>query len=136
MKETWFSLHELATWPLQMRDIQDAVADYYGIDREMLLAKYRDASLVNVRHVAVHLCKELTRSSYPAIGRKFNQDHTTIMYACRRIHERLQQEPTLRNEIAAIRGRLDAILERRTKYVTDSQDEAAAARGQSAAEGV
>jgi len=42
----------------------------------------------------MYLCKELTTQSLPAIGRAFGgRDHTTVLYACRRVAAHISISP-------------------------------------------
>jgi hypothetical protein len=82
------------------RDVEHAVADAYGIEFIQLLANRR--KYAKERQVALYLCRQLTPQSLPQIGRFFRLDHTTVMYACRVVAERLRSEPELRNKIEAI----------------------------------
>lgn len=53
----------------------------------------RKASIVNARHVAIGLCRErLGYLSFPQIGRLFGgRDHTTVMYAAKRVERERQK---------------------------------------------
>jgi hypothetical protein len=71
----------------KLRDIQNAVCaampDFTLVD---LCSHRRLSELVKPRHVAIMLCKMLTLSSLPQIGRVFgNRDHTTILHAVRKL---------------------------------------------------
>jgi len=51
-----------------------------------LKSRRRSKMLVHPRQIAMYLCRELTDSSYPEIGRQFGgKDHTTIIHACKQI---------------------------------------------------
>ena len=45
--------------------------------------KDRHRPISEARQLAMFLCRELTTSSYPAIGDIFNRDHTTVLHAAR-----------------------------------------------------
>ena len=73
--------------------IQDAVARHFGIDVGALLAASRAAALTWPRQVAMHLARELTDESLPAIGAAFGgRSHTTVLHACRRTRERITSD--------------------------------------------
>jgi len=77
-------------------NIQKTVADYYKIRTSDLISSKRSRSIARPRQVAMTLAKELTSSSYPEIGRAFGgKDHTTVMYAVRRIEELRQSDSKL-----------------------------------------
>ncbi len=58
-----------------------------------LLSSNRSTILAWPRHVAMHLARELTDESLPAIGAAFGgRSHTTVLHACRRTRERLESD--------------------------------------------
>lgn len=72
-------------------NIQKTVAEYYKIKVAELLSKRRNRSVARPRQVAMLLAKELTSHSLPEIGDAFGgRDHTTVIHACRKIKELIQ----------------------------------------------
>lgn len=83
-----------------------AVADEFGITVDQMLAKGNFAYLSTARFVAIGLIMEMTRTSYPAIGRRLGgRDHTTIINGKKRIDELLQSE-AFRNRFDQIKAEL------------------------------
>lgn len=81
--------------PLAMRDrpgvpvltIMRFVCEQYDLTQTDLCSRRQMHHLVQVRHIAFWLCKELSLASYPQIGRLFgDRDHTTVMHGVRRIN--------------------------------------------------
>lgn len=69
-------------------NIQKAVADYFHVRVGDMLSKRRSRSIARPRQVAMSLAKELTTHSLPEIGDAFGgRDHTTVLHACRKVHE-------------------------------------------------
>lgn len=69
-----------------IENIQRTVAEYYNIRMHDLSGKKRTRSVARPRQVAMALAKELTNHSLPEIGDEFGgRDHTTVLYACRKI---------------------------------------------------
>lgn len=68
-----------------MRELVDQavaiVANTYRVSVEEILGPRRWEPLVQARHLAIWLAKEITGWSSPELGRYFNRDHTTILYA-------------------------------------------------------
>jgi hypothetical protein len=84
-------------------DIQKAVARHFNITRHDLISQRRTAELVKPRQIAAYLSRELTQHSLPEIGRRFgNRDHTTILYAVRKISRQLAADPELAHDIALL----------------------------------
>lgn len=68
---------------MTIHDIQRLVASRMGTTvLELTSARMAQA---RPRQVAMWLAKQATPASFPAIGRAFRKDHTTVMQACRRV---------------------------------------------------
>lgn len=71
----------------------EVVAEYFGLTTEELTGKGRAKHLVFARQLAMYLCRELTELSLPKLGHAFGgRDHTTVMYAERRIREGITED--------------------------------------------
>lgn len=79
----------LATGELELAtDIVCRVAaEQFGVDRGRLAGTRGDETLATARQVAMYCIRCVTDLSYPQIGRLFNRNHSTVMHACRRIGE-------------------------------------------------
>jgi chromosomal replication initiator protein len=66
--------------------IQQVVAAHFGLKASALKSPQRTRAVAFPRQVAMFLCRELTDSSLPEIGRHFGgKDHTTVLHACGKI---------------------------------------------------
>jgi chromosomal replication initiator protein len=65
--------------------IMAATADYFDTSVEELRGPGKTRALAQSRQIAMYLCRELTDLSLPKIGQAFGRDHTTVMYANRKI---------------------------------------------------
>ena len=64
----------------------------------------RARAVARPRQVAMYLAKQLTPRSLPEIGRKFGgRDHTTVMYAIRKVEELRAIDPLLSEDIETLR---------------------------------
>jgi chromosomal replication initiator protein len=64
----------------------------------------RARAVARPRQVAMYLAKQLTPRSLPEIGRKFGgRDHTTVMYAIRKIEDLRTTESQLSEDIEMLR---------------------------------
>lgn len=98
--------------PLSMLHIKQTTCEYFGVSVSEVVSARRTKHIINPRHVAVYLCKELTPYSLPAIGRAFGgRDHTTILHSLRRINNLLiRRNPVITAAVSKIRARLEAAL--------------------------
>ena len=87
--------------------IMVSTADYFGVSLEDLRGHSRSRVLVNARQVAMYLCRELTDLSLPKIGAQFgNRDHTTVMYADRKINQLLAERRAVFNQVSELTNRV------------------------------
>lgn len=83
------------------------VAKVYGVDEERLLSKQRSRDVSLPRQVAMYLIREETSASLPQIGEALGgRDHTTVMYGCDKISDRLETDDGLRRQVFSIREEL------------------------------
>lgn len=73
--------------------IQKVVADYYNLRVADLKSKSNSRNIAVPRQVAMYLCKTLTRSSLPEIGREFGgKHHTTVLHSINKINALYEQK--------------------------------------------
>jgi chromosomal replication initiator protein len=84
-------------------------AAYFGVSIEELTGPSRGRHLVMARQIAMYLCRELTGLSLPKIGAQFgNRDHTTVMYADRKINQLLAERRAVFNQVSELTSRVKA----------------------------
>jgi len=82
-------------------------AAYFGLSIEELTGPSRGRHLVMARQIAMYLCRELTALSLPKIGAQFgNRDHTTVMYADRKINQLLAERRSVFNQVSELTNRV------------------------------
>ncbi|MDD5453726.1 MAG: chromosomal replication initiator protein DnaA [Candidatus Bipolaricaulis sp.] len=90
---------------LTVEAIKAEVAAAYRIPVSDIESPSRKKELVQARQIAIYLARELTETSFPALGRSFGgRDHTTIMHSYQKMQELLRQIPLLRSEIESLRA--------------------------------
>jgi len=78
---------------VSIENIQKTIAEYYKIRTSDLLSSKRSRTIARPRQIAMSLAKELTNHSLPEIGDAFGgRDHTTVLYATRKIAELKKSE--------------------------------------------
>jgi chromosomal replication initiator protein len=82
-------------------------AKYFSLTMEEIRGHSRLRRLVEARHIAMYLCRELTDLSLPDIGREFGgRDHTTILHGQKKIASFLSTEPTLFARVSELTSRI------------------------------
>ncbi|MDA8180343.1 MAG: chromosomal replication initiator protein DnaA [Deltaproteobacteria bacterium] len=88
--------------------IQKAVADHFGVKLSELRSDRKHKVIAMPRQVAMFLMREMTRCSFPDIGQRFGgRDHTTVMYAVKKIEKNLADDVSLRNTVDALRKKIE-----------------------------
>jgi chromosomal replication initiator protein len=81
---------------ITIQDIQNKVADFYGLRLEDFKARKRTKAVAFPRQVAMYLSRELTDFSLPKIGEAFGgRDHTTVIHAHEKISSSLKMDQDL-----------------------------------------
>jgi chromosomal replication initiator protein len=89
-------------------EILKAVAEAYGVKVSDLRSDRKHKVIALPRQVAMYLMRSLTRCSLPDIGLRFGgRDHTTVMYAVKKIEKKAAEDVSLRNTVDALRRKLE-----------------------------
>jgi len=89
---------------ITVEDIQEIVASRFHVKISDLKSKRRTKTLVYPRQIAMFLCRDMTDSSFPEIGRDFGgKDHTTIIHACKQIQKSQANDSTLRATLQSLK---------------------------------
>jgi chromosomal replication initiator protein len=98
-------ISDASTMQISTAAIRAATAEYFETTVEELRGPGKTRALAQSRQIAMYLCRELTDLSLPKIGQAFGRDHTTVMYA----------EKKIRGEMAERREVFDHVKELTTR---------------------
>jgi len=94
-----------AARPTSVEEIQQQVAETFGISRAELVGSSRAATPLRARQIAIFLTRELTELSLPQIGRLYGgRDHSTVLNSLRRVEARLDEDPALADRVQRLRS--------------------------------
>lgn len=89
---------------VSIENIQQTVAQHYQVSLSDLLSSSRSRSLARPRQIAMSLARELTEKSLPEIAKAFGRkDHTTVLYANRKIEEIRKKDSRMSAEYLELR---------------------------------
>lgn len=90
-----------------MREIKDAVCDFYFIAETALMSHSRKIENVKARQVFCFLAYRYTRASLYAVGiAAGGLDHTTVRHSCLKIQACIRNQPRLDAEIVLLEERM------------------------------
>lgn len=101
--------HDPDVPPLAVDDIHmiiRVVAGFFRVKVVAMTSPSREGVLIEPRFWAIHLSRVMTRASTTQIGRAFQRDHTTIMHALRKVHDKLATDPMAVRTVRRLRERV------------------------------
>src|SRR6266480_1152216 len=88
---------------ITLQQIQKLVAATYKLSVDELLSKNNARNISHPRQIAMYLCKNLTKHSYPEIGRAFGgKHHTTVIHSVEKIERLVSSDETLQKLISEL----------------------------------
>lgn len=92
---------------ITVKTIQELVAEKYQIKLEDFAARKRTRSIAFPRQIAMYLSRQLTDLSLPKIGEEFGgRDHTTVIHACEKISQLMNEDENFATEIEELTNQL------------------------------
>lgn len=87
--------------------IKDVTARAYGVTKADLESACRKRQFAQPRQFAMYLSRQLTKCSYPQIGRMFgDRDHTTVLFAYRKIAASVAANEAMAEELRQLEQRI------------------------------
>jgi chromosomal replication initiator protein len=79
----------------QIEAVLQAICEYYGVSRAMLLGKSREMTVAQARQVAMYLLREDASLTAAQVGQELCRDHSTVLHGHARIAGALAQGDAL-----------------------------------------
>ncbi len=86
--------------------IMAVTAEYFGTSIDDLCGPGKARPLAQARQIAMYLCRELTDLSLPKIGQTFGRDHTTVMYADKKIRKEMTERRKVYDQVQELTARI------------------------------
>ncbi len=87
----------------------DAVCSYYDVPLQSLRGEGRGKRVTTARHVAMYLLRHDACQPLTQIGRLFgDRDHSTVLYACRKIERENAAIPQTSSDLQTIRKQIES----------------------------
>ncbi len=100
LKDLFYEKEKIITVKLIIKE----VSGFFHLKVSDLKSKNRNRNIVLARHLAMFLCRQLTNTSLPEIGRNFGgKDHTSVIHACKKINSELKSNPDMSHNIKQLK---------------------------------
>jgi len=87
------------------------VCKFYSVDETLLRGTLKNKGTAEARQVAMYLIRKLTNLSLPDIGKEFARDHSTVLYAIRKVEVALKNGDTaMQNNVRDITANINSCL--------------------------
>ena len=87
------------------------VCIFYSVDEAVLRGTLKNKGTAEARQIAMYLIRKLTNLSLPDIGKEFARDHSTVLYAIRKVEQALKKgDEILQNNIRDITANINSKL--------------------------
>ncbi len=86
--------------------VAGVVSDYFGVTVKDLKSTARQQKISNARQVTAYLSREVLSLSYEAIADYLEKKHTTILYSCETVGEKIKVNSDFANTIQDIRAKI------------------------------
>ena len=87
------------------------VCKFYSVDEIALRGSQKNKGVAEPRQIAMYLVRKLTNLSLPEIGQEFARDHSTVLYAIRKVESELKiGNDTMKNNIRDITANINSCL--------------------------
>ncbi|QVE48914.1 chromosomal replication initiator protein DnaA [Chlamydia crocodili] len=91
---------------VSVESILKSVATVFQVKLQDLKGTSRSKELVLARQVAMYLAKTLITDSLVAIGSAFGKTHSTVLYACKTIEQKIEKDETLTRQISLCKNHI------------------------------
>lgn len=92
---------------LTVKQIKQAVCDFYGLTRHQIESKSRTKNISTARHIAMYLCRKHLEMPYVKIGLEFGgRDHSTVMSSYEKMVKLLKENDAMMQAVIRIEHQL------------------------------
>jgi chromosomal replication initiator protein len=92
---------------VSVSEIMGLVTEEFSISARDMIGKSRTQAISLPRQISMYLCRQLTDQSLEEVGRYFGgRDHTTVLYAVKKIEKRVKDDKMFRELVSTLTSRL------------------------------
>ena len=85
---------------LTVEAIEKKVAEYFGVEVELIHSKTRKREVAQARQVIMYLCRVLTKLSLSTIGASIGgRDHATVLHSCNAVSDLMETDKRFKQNV-------------------------------------
>ncbi len=88
---------------ISIKLIKKVICTYFNMKPILLSQANRSKDVAKARQIAMYFSKTLTSLSLPKIGKEFNKNHATVIYAVKSIEKEMEKDASFSNLIEKLR---------------------------------
>ena len=88
---------------ISVKSIKKVISTYFSIKVSLFSEANRSKDVAKARQIAMYFSKTLTSLSLPKIGKEFNKNHATVLYAVKAIEKEMEKDASFSNLIEKLR---------------------------------
>ena len=92
----------------RLAEVVSVICAGEGVTSAEIFSVAKPKRIAKPRLMAYSLARELTGLSYPALGRLFRRDHSSLLYGCRAVDEQIASDPQFAEKMAGYRAQVCA----------------------------
>lgn len=97
IQRTIEDINRVSTPSVNIKDIQKAVCDVFGVEASILKSAARSKHATEPRMLAMWLSRKYTQAAWSEIGDQFGKrNHSTVISACRRVDQLMDRSASVR----------------------------------------
>lgn len=97
---------EIKKHELTSEFVAQKVGEYFDVTIKDMKSPARNQKVSKARQIAEYICRDFLEMSYESIGEYFDKKHTTVMYSCNNIAEKIPNDKNIKQAVEDIKQSL------------------------------
>lgn len=91
--------------------VKMATEEMLKVSLKDITGRNRSAKVARARHIAIHVCRQMTGASFPALARAFGKaNHNTPRHSCKVALDKIAQDSGFGFDVEAVQARAAGLL--------------------------